>query len=297
MRRITAWLMIALTLIASPALAQNVRVYDPATGLPVFSTANPAPVTVSATTGAALDVTSSGTISGVSQSVTLNLNSKSGASIQITGTWVGTLQFEGTVDGTTFTPINGVYAGASTPTPTITINGIVRLTPAGLTQFRITSTAWTSGTATISMRASAGSGGTFLNQSLTAGTNTIGTVMIGPAPGTGIRGASGNVANAAATATLTGTAATTVYITGFTCNPGGATAATLVSVTITGTLGGTYTYTAGAPSGSTSVGAPVTGAFIPAQAASAVNTPIVVSMPALGIGNTNATCVATGFHL
>ena len=124
-----------------------------------------------------------------------------------------------------------------------------------------------------------------------------GNLKTAPTTGTGIRGASGNVANAAATATLTGGATTTVYISSFTCNPGGATAAALVSVTITGTLGGTYTYTAGAPAGSTTVGAAVTGAFIPAQAASAVNAPIVVSMPALGIGNTNATCVATGFHL
>lgn len=180
MRRIAAWLMIALALVAQPALAQNVRVYDPATGLPVFSATNPAPVTISATTGAALDTTASGTITAISQNVALALNGKSGATIQITGTWVGTLQFEGTVDGTNWAPINGIYAGTSTPLTTITVNGLVRLTPSGLAQFRITSTAWTSGTATISLRASAGTGGTFLNQSLTAGTNTIGYVVSAP---------------------------------------------------------------------------------------------------------------------
>ena len=121
-----------------------------------------------------VDTTASGTITAISQNVALALNGKSGATIQITGTWVGTLQFEGTVDGTNWSAINGVFAGTSTPGSTITANGIVRLTPSGLAQFRITSTAWTSGTATISMRASDAAGGTFLNQSMTAGTNIIG---------------------------------------------------------------------------------------------------------------------------
>lgn len=286
MKRLIAF--IACLALASPAFAQSTKVIDPSTGLPVFSSSNPASV-------GSVDSTASGTITAISQAVALALNGKSGATIQITGTWVGTLQFEGTVDGTNWSTINGVYAGQSTPSATITANGLVRLTPAGLAQFRITSTAWTSGTATISMRASDGTGGTFLNQSLTAGTNTIGAVNL--VVGTSIRGASGNVANAAATATLTGTATTTVYITSFSCIPGGSTTAAVVNPTITGTLGGTLTYTAASPASATSVGNTVQQTFTPPFPASAVNTPIVVTMPALGIGNTNATCVATGFHL
>jgi hypothetical protein len=49
-----------------------------------------------------------------------------------------------------------------------------------------------------------------------------------------IRGASGNVAAANAVATLTGTATTTVYISGFVCTPGGATSAVLVDIAVTG---------------------------------------------------------------
>ena len=116
------------------------------------------------------------------------------------------------------------------------------------------------------------------------------------APSVNVRGASGSVANAAATATLTGTATTTVYITGFTCTPGGATAAALVSVTVTGTLGGTMTYTVGAPAGAAVAGYPLVVTFSPAYPAAAINTAIAVSMPALGAGNTNAACVATGFY-
>lgn len=116
-------------------------------------------------------------------------------------------------------------------------------------------------------------------------------------PAVQIRGASGNVANSAATATLAGTATTTVYISGFTCTPGGATAAALVDLTVTGTLGGTLTYTAGAPAGAAVAGTPVNVNFNPPHPASAVNTNIVVSMPALGTGNTKAACVATGFYM
>lgn len=54
MRRFVTCSMIALALVATPALAQNVKVYDPSTGLPVFSATNPASVK-SVATGAAAD--------------------------------------------------------------------------------------------------------------------------------------------------------------------------------------------------------------------------------------------------
>lgn len=146
------------------------------------SATNPLPIVLTAaqiaTLQASLDTTSSGTITGASQNISLALVGKSGVAIQITGVWVGTLQFEGTVDGTNWVTINGVVAGTSTPGTTTTANGVVRLTPSGLAQVRIFSTAWTSGTATITIRASDATGGTFLNQSLTAGANIIGKVGI-----------------------------------------------------------------------------------------------------------------------
>lgn len=137
--------------------------------------ATPVPISGSVTS---LDTTTSGNITAISQSVALYLNGKSGVALQITGTWIGTLQFEGTIDGTNWAAINGVVAGTSTPGQTTTTNGIVRLTPSGLAQVRVTSTAFTSGTAVISMRASDATGGIFLNQSLTAGGNRIGQVQL-----------------------------------------------------------------------------------------------------------------------
>lgn len=176
--------------LASTTITGTVTTTGPLTDTQLRAT--PVPVSGTVTTGgltdtqlraavvptSSTDTTASGNITAISQSVALALNGKSGAAIQITGTWVGTLQFEGTVDGTNWVTVNGVYAGASAPGATTTVNGIVRLTPSGLAQLRITSTAWTSGTAVISIRASDATGGTFINQSLTAGTNIIGKVGI-----------------------------------------------------------------------------------------------------------------------
>ncbi len=116
-------------------------------------------------------------------------------------------------------------------------------------------------------------------------------------PAVPIRGASGNVAASNAVATLTGTATTTVYISGFTCTMGGATAAAEVDIAVTGTLGGTMTYTQGAPLGATVPPSVINIQFNPPFPASAVNTAIVVTQPSGGTGNAHAACVATGFYL
>lgn len=111
-------------------------------------------------------VSSTGTLTGVSQTVSLALTDESAGTIQILGTWAGTITFEGTIDGTNFSPINAVSSSTSSPQTTTTVNGLYRLTPASFSAFRVNMTAFTSGTATISMRATKGVGGTFANQIL-----------------------------------------------------------------------------------------------------------------------------------
>lgn len=122
------------------------------------------------------DITASGTLTAAAQTVALALSGQSAASTQITGTWVGTLTFEASLDGTTWTAINAVSASTSSPQTTTTVNGLYRLTPAGTQQIRVNMTAFTSGSAVISLRASIGTGGVFANQILptkiTDGTNT-----------------------------------------------------------------------------------------------------------------------------
>ena len=141
-----------------------------------------------------VDVTSSGTLAAAAQTVGLSMvGGMSAASAQITGTWVGTIQFEGTVDGTTWVPINGVFASTVSPGVTTTANGIIRFTPSSITSIRLNMTAWTSGTATINMRAGLGTGGTFLNQSLPVGVNNVGSVTLGPLANSAVVNKSGTI--------------------------------------------------------------------------------------------------------
>lgn len=108
---------------------------------------------------------------------------------------------------------------------------------------------------------------------------------------------SGNVANASAAATLTGTATTTVYISGFEVTGSGATTGLPVTVTVVGLLGGTRSYTYSFVAGVLVANQPLLVAFYPALPASAINTAIVVTCPASGAGGTNNTVVAHGFYV
>jgi hypothetical protein len=112
---------------------------------------------------------------------------------------------------------------------------------------------------------------------------------------TPIIGKSGNVANASAAATLTGTATTTVYLAGFEVSGSGSTVGLPVTVTVAGLLGGTIQYTYSFQAGALIANTPLIVEFNPPLPASAVNTPIVVTCPAGGTGATNNTVTAHGF--
>ncbi|TGQ89450.1 hypothetical protein EN828_10420 [Mesorhizobium sp. M2D.F.Ca.ET.185.01.1.1] len=108
---------------------------------------------------------------------------------------------------------------------------------------------------------------------------------------------SGNIANNSATATLTPTATTTAFITGFEVTGSGATAALPVTVTVAGLLGGTRSYTYNFAAGVLVGNSPLAVTYSPALPASAVNTAIVVTCPASGSGGTNNTVVAHGYYV
>lgn len=112
------------------------------------------------------DNTATGTLSAALQTVTLNMVGKSATAVGITGTWVGTITFEGSVDGTNWIAMNGIASSTSGPQTTTTVNGLYRVTPGGLFQIRVIMTLFTSGTANIFMRSSNAVGGVFANQIL-----------------------------------------------------------------------------------------------------------------------------------
>lgn len=113
--------------------------------------------------------------------------------------------------------------------------------------------------------------------------------------GTPITASSGNVANANAVATLAAVAGKTTYICGYSYSSSGSTAAAVVSPTVAGTITGTLTSTYATVAGVTLGNPQIVFTFNPCIAASAVNTSIVVTLPALGAGNTNANANAWGF--
>lgn len=118
-----------------------------------------------------------------------------------------------------------------------------------------------------------------------------------PNGATAVSAASGNVANASAVATLAGAAGKTTYVSGITITGAGATAASVVSATLAGLIGGTATYTVAVPAGASVGFQPIVIQFYPAIPASAANTAITLTLPALGAGNTNASVSAFGFQL
>lgn len=111
-----------------------------------------------------------------------------------------------------------------------------------------------------------------------------------PAGGTAVAASSGDKANAVATATLPAVAGKTNYITGAEITYSGATTGAVFLATLTGVLGGTQSFVVSVPTGATVGGSPICIKFDPPHPASAANTAIAVSLPALGTGAAHA-CV------
>lgn len=124
-----------------------------------------------------------------------------------------------------------------------------------------------------------------------------GTTMVYGGEGPVTVYSSGNVANATAIAAVPAVAGKLSYLSGIDVTGVGATVGGAVLMTVTGLLGGTATYVIPVPTGVTVGLTPLTLAFPRPIPASAVNTAIVVSLPALGAGSTNAAVVARGFSL
>lgn len=123
-----------------------------------------------------------------------------------------------------------------------------------------------------------------------------GAVTAIPSGATALHVTSGNQTNANAVATLPGVAGKTTYITGFEVTASGATAALVVSVTVTGPAN-TMTYAFAYPAGATVAATPLVVELPEPIPANAANTAVVVTLPASGAGGTNAAVNAHGYQL
>jgi hypothetical protein len=110
--------------------------------------------------------------------------------------------------------------------------------------------------------------------------------------------AQANGANAPLAPSIGGSAGTTAYVTGFQVTGLGATAATTVTVTLTGVLGGTVSYPLAIPAGVTT---PITPLLVifggRGLQASAAGQAIALNVPAFGAGNTLAQAALQGSFL
>lgn len=130
---------------------------------------------------------------------------------------------------------------------------------------------------------------------IVVGPNGVGSGGPAGSAGAVVNVSSGNVANAAAVATMPAVAAKTNYVTGFEITATGATAAAVVLAALAGIAGGTINYVFAAPAGVTTSATPLTVVFSQPIPASAVNTAITLTLPALGAGNTNAITTLHGY--
>ncbi|CAK9249684.1 unnamed protein product [Sphagnum jensenii] len=165
----TAWTSGTATLSwDSAAYPHQLQIYNPNSAANLLTTAytvdgNGNIIGSSAQTGASLytikpDNSTTGTLGALNATLNLPINDVSSAYALITGTWVGTIQFQGSVNGTNFVPLEAVQGGPTNAYSTagFTANGGVRISlPAGFTSIQAVMTAYTSGTATVVINASA----------------------------------------------------------------------------------------------------------------------------------------------
>ncbi len=120
---------------------------------------NTVPISVSSN---APDVIGTGNLTALNQAVTLSaLNAMTSGYIQLSGTWVGSIQLEGSLDNfVTLTNLSTTQSGGAAPsTNALTANGFYRvLGIVNHIQIRARCSAFTSGTIAVTLRASSANG-------------------------------------------------------------------------------------------------------------------------------------------
>ena len=103
-----------------------------------------------------LDRAGTGTIVALNGAVTATTNGASTVLFNITGTWVGTLLFEGQDGNGNWLGVLGTVPGNGNPTAATTVNLALMVPCGGLNQVRVRASAFTSGTVTVNYNVGAG---------------------------------------------------------------------------------------------------------------------------------------------
>lgn len=247
-----------------------------------------------------------GTITTSSSTVTLQLPLAepvaSTAMVTISGTYAGvSIAFEAQDNASNWYAVEATKmdTGVSESTRTMATNGSQAwvIGVQGFNAVRVRSTAYTSGTANVYLVA----GSWPISVNAYGGNQTVTISNVGTAPpgatGTSQTALTGSSSGAAQAnnSTLTGAASKYTYISGFAVTGTGATAQSVLDITITGVVTGTMHFALNIPAGATTAITPLVVSFGQPIQSSAVNTNIVVNVPSFGAGNTNAASSAWGF--
>jgi len=106
----------------------------------------------------AIDTYVRGRIGLLDERIEIDTKGFSTGIVQISGTFAGTISFEATTDGGNFVSIAGMIAGGGAMATSTTGVGLFRFNTAGLVRLRARFTAFTSGTALITLAATSESG-------------------------------------------------------------------------------------------------------------------------------------------
>jgi hypothetical protein len=244
--------------------------------------------------------------------VTLTLGGNPGfpdnlAVVEVSGTFTGvTAAIQGSADGTNWTNLAAVRADTlaleTAPTVTDATARTWLVNVAGLQKVRFNVTALGTNSITVQIN-SAFFPVSPLPAVLTIGQGAGGTPQpVTPQPpGAANTGQTGVTASSTGGAqanncTLAAVAGKTNYVTGFEVTGAGATAAGVISITLTGIISGTLNYSLAIPAGANAGVPPLVVQFTEPIPASAVNTALTLNVPSFGAGNTNASAALHGFY-
>jgi len=101
------------------------------------------------------DAITSGNLTAPAQAVTLNLNRYGTATVQVTGTWTGTIEFEATANGTTYVAMPAIRVSDQTVVSNTTANGTFVVAISGFQRVRARASALGSGSAAVTVVANA----------------------------------------------------------------------------------------------------------------------------------------------
>lgn len=151
----------------------TIGIADKVTDLDAGAGSDPVPVV------AIGDVINSGSLTAAATSVTLDANTGVGTvAVDVSGTWSGTLQFEGSVNGSTWLGVNAAPVPSGALVTSTTANGNWQINAAGYKAVRVRCSTYSSGTIVIAVRGSLADAVIGLSQPLPVGDNNIGNVDV-----------------------------------------------------------------------------------------------------------------------